>query len=406
MQLSYASGTLFCTGSGPWMADEAGDASGSRPKRGRRGGKSAKAQWALKARFDRGEHVPKAFLAKNFPPKAAKTEGDPLVVIIPEPSELADRPKIGSIFSSRHPEVLAKVPPVPKPKTESRLYLPGRASSRREAKAVGPIAPSPARVTVETRAVPKATPKAESRIAPKADPPVAKRLKSESGSGEPLGEPASSSGSRAAPHTPPKAARVAPSSPKSPPKAKLSDPIAPETNPSIVGARAVNLEKRISIDFHKVLDSVSAWGRPGHTIPLVNKIAVLESLRRDPRIVIGVCSYIGEGGYHSDQRRSNAVGEVDELNRFLLSKGIPASRRVLLKITTDPNKANLHPSKVSCHIDDKYSVIDQCKRRGLVVCQIYPHRSNKWPTSVDLDTALKGVERLTFAREFSEPFFD
>ena len=231
-------------------------------------------------------------------------------------------------------------------------------------------------------------------------------MKSESGSGEPLGEPASSSGSRAAPHTPPKAARVAPSSPKSPPKAKLSDPIAPETNPSIVGARAVNLEKRISIDFHKVLDSVSAWERPGHTIPLVNKIAVFESLRRDPRIVIGVCSYIGEGGYHSDQRRSNAVGEVDELNRFLLSKGIPASRRVLLKITTDPNKANLHPSKVSCHIDDKYSVIDQCKRRGLVVCQIYPHRSNKWPTSVDLDTALKGVERLTFAREFSEPFFD
>lgn len=206
--------------------------------------------------------------------------------------------------------------------------------------------------------------------------------------------------------------------PKAPPKnigavvpkgvgvVRLSDPVT-WGNPLVTStARPPRPgEIRISLDFHGVLDQEDCHTRASEKIPQANKEAILTFLRASDSHRVGICSYIGQFGEHSQKRRDSLRREFEGLNQYLSASGIPAERLVVLEITTDRSKSCISSESVSAHLDDRDNVIQQVKDRRVVGIQVTRYNSDHWPTARSLAEGLEQVSRLVFPRVFARPFY-
>ena len=121
--------------------------------------------------------------------------------------------------------------------------------------------------------------------------------------------------------------------------------MAPEWKTSLVvpkAIRAVIEEARISIDYHGVLDVAEAGDRESQGIHSVNQRALETFLNQfaDQGFKIGICSYIGETGPRSAERRSQILASVMAFN-----SDKPLAERIGLRIVTKPpfKAPFLHP---------------------------------------------------------------
>lgn len=134
---------------------------------------------------------------------------------------------------------------------------------------------------------------------------------------------------------------------------------APKTAPS---PSLVNL---LVLDYHHVLDvcrpperweTISEEAIP-HQVASALKGWLEESFYNQ----IGVCSYIGKHGRDWAQRRENAIGQIQELNRYLASVGV--FKQVGLKIV--PRKEDKGPvvveSGASTFCDDQVANLYSCQ---------------------------------------------
>lgn len=419
------------------MSDPEGDKGDQYKRHSRRGGKKAKKQKELAEKFERGEHVPRAFAAIHQSPSARPLSARQLVVgssaiSVPQvglSSSFSSAPKFGSLGGSSSsvghtfepfeggasassfvgPEVVAEsfvvpvsVVPPPNKLTTSTVPVP---------KTVGYPSASP----------PKGSQASNLGIFPKLGA-VFKSASPPKGTSEPTSLEASSCGQSAIEVPVPVTFESEASSlsksiavcsapePKLPPK-RLSEPVAPETNPPIVKTSTgtcTNPEIRVSLDFHNVLDCEYAGGPApaGVGVRGSNQLAILEFLQQDQRHRIGVCSYIGEFGQKSQSRRAELRSNIQSLNRFLTLRGIPNHQLVSLCICSDQDKCRINSNVCAVHIDDKASVIRAVRGRGVSGVQFAQGFSHEWPViQTTIADALQRVQSLVFPRVYSQPFY-
>ena len=417
------------------MSDREGDKGDQDKRHSRRGGKKARKQKELAEKFARGEHVPRAFAATHQSPSArpfpAKQGflGSPAnsVPQVGLSSSSSSAPKFGSLggsgsashtfepfeggspaISAVGPGVVAKsfvapssVAPPPKLTT---LVIP-------VPKKVGyPSAPPPKGSQVSNPAITsKLGAVFESASTPKRTFGLTSVEASSCGQSAievPVPVPLESEASSLS-----KSIVVCGvSEPKLPPK-RLSEPVAPETNPPIVKtftATRENLEIRVSLDFHNVLDCEYAGGPApaGVGVRGSNQLAILEFLQQDQRHRIGVCSYIGEFGQKSQSRRAELRSNVQSLNRFLTLRGVPNHQLVSLCICSDQDKRPITANVCAAHIDDKASVIRAVRGRGVVGLQFAQGFSHEWPViKTTIADALQRVQSLVFPRVYPLRFY-
>ena len=184
---------------------------------------------------------------------------------------------------------------------------------------------------------------------------------------------------------------------------KLSEPVGSQgfrpsrepytqTSKPVPGPRA---EIRLSVDFHGVLDlGVSGFICENQIAP-ENRNLLVDHINQFGHL-IGVCSYIGDKGPKSAQRRAALKEQIRQLNTEF-------GTEVKLCITSDPEKSVLNPDSVHVHIDDKISVAYRCKERGLDCVLVRARNHPEFPTCRNFQEALYWVQRRCYiARTFKQ----
>ena len=123
----------------------------------------------------------------------------------------------------------------------------------------------------------------------------------------------------------------------------------------------------MSIDFHKVLDVAQAGDSGAGVIHQVNK-QLLENFSDrfgDLGYTVAVCSYIGEGGRQSSERRSALLATIRDFNQ-----GKQQSKRLGLRIVSRSfEKAScLKSAGVVYHADDRQNICCQARHAASDPC--------------------------------------
>ena len=120
--------------------------------------------------------------------------------------------------------------------------------------------------------------------------------------------------------------------------------LKPTRGPPALAVREPNCsEVRLSLDFHGAVQDYS--GR----VSAENLAAIEDFIRDSRRNRIGICTYVGERGHHSQTRRREVASIVQD---FRSRTGLD----LRLLITSDKSKSAIDHS-VHCHIDDR---VDTC----------------------------------------------
>lgn len=192
---------------------------------------------------------------------------------------------------------------------------------------------------------------------------------------------------------------------------RLSQPIResaklqPGSFPTVASpsVRQEDLQVRIALDFHNVLDVASADGQSYEKIQPEAFAAIARFLLRSNKNFITIVSYIGERGFKSQGRRKSLREEVGKLNQRLASQGIERARLVRLLITSDPKKNELAKEAVSLHCDDKLSILDTCYQNEVIPIW-FSRRANRWYQSCNnLEEVLERSGQLVLPKVYSHP---
>ena len=328
-----------------------------------RGGKKARQQADLAARVARGEY---------FPPRFAKSSS-----LEPTVQQLTADDSIDS-------GVLVSTETRGTPKASTAIAGP-------------PPKPSLSTAVVKSPVTPPKVP------GPRTPPKAA-------------GYSGSSSSSRVTPSVGPKQlARIAGSVAIEPPKAKakLSSPVADlgkasvpvHVTSSVASTPGLNVI-RVSLDYNGVCNVESAGSRELKDISWPVVEAITAFLKESPLHFLGICSWIGTSGPESQNRRRSLVNQVIKLNRFLVDEeGIPPEQCVRLTITSDRDKGILTPETVSCHLDDKLSVIQACASRKVPTCWFSRQDSLRHKSVQSIKDFFEWVRGRCVPHQFTSEFF-
>ena len=187
---------------------------------------------------------------------------------------------------------------------------------------------------------------------------------------------------------------------------RLSQEVNPILRPGTTPVRspAVTIQAptvRLSLDLHGVLDidapTEGRWGIEART-------ATANWLTQSHYHEVGVCSFIGERGELSQQRRKQAKSEVVRFNTDY-------HRDLRICITSDRSKEVLQADTVSCHIDDRKNLCDELHSRGVPVVCLNEHlfRNKRlvsqcpYPVVPNIVQAFEAINRFRLVpRVFSE----
>lgn len=150
------------------------------------------------------------------------------------------------------------------------------------------------------------------------------------------------------------------------PKVETANPVNPKSekgpppasaNPTL-GTSRVSPEIRISVDFNGVLNVSRAGdqevqGFHPHNIEILRRFLAENS---DRGFKIGITSYIGLSGRHSQERRAQLQGAVRNFN-----KNQDPAQKLGLRILSSREKGPfLRETGAICHIDDRLGILENC----------------------------------------------
>ena len=116
---------------------------------------------------------------------------------------------------------------------------------------------------------------------------------------------------------------------------------------------------------------------------------------------VGITSYIGTKGPHSESRRNSLTQAVQDYNN---SCDHPA-HKIGLRILSSRDKSTfLKAAGVDVHIDDRQDTCLLALEQGIRVVRVSDHRSNKFPCVLSLQEALPIATQGLSARLRAEPF--
>ena len=94
------------------------------------------------------------------------------------------------------------------------------------------------------------------------------------------------------------------------------------------------------------------------------------------------------------------------MNRFLVDEeGISPEQCVRLTITSDRDKGILTPETVSCHLDDKVSVIQACASRKVPTCWFSRQDSLRHKSVQSIKDFFEWVRGRCVPHQFNSEFF-
>ena len=377
-----------------------GNFSDERPAKKRRGGKKAKKQQVLRERFERGEFVPKAFVSTGAGSSADRSAKSSSIVAFPKTVEAV-------IKEDSVPVTAAKQQGQTNP-SFSASSVEGKATSSQST----PIVSSPKFPGLRSSELSVPSPNCTPVLTTSFDScvvvvPKAKGLgpaASESVAGIPKAEGLAFPLAPVVPVVQPKTL------PKAPPKQSLSAPLVnlgkAGGGPVIVTSKPPPpLEVRVSLDYHNCLNLDRAGSPTFEGIRASHRKPILDFLQSSETHRIGICSYIGEKGQKSRERRARLRQEVVDLNTYLSNHGIPQERLVVLEITADHFKRCVDSSNCSAHVDDKTLVIESIRSRQVVRVQVTSHKFGRWPCVQSVGEGLQSLTRLVVPRVFHRGFY-
>ena len=156
----------------------------------------------------------------------------------------------------------------------------------------------------------------------------------------------------------------------------------PEVKATSLAAPGKGLELRVSLDYHGVLDCDIAKGPSAKGITTSNRDAICTFLATSYYNRVGVCSYIGRFGQQSQQCRQSLEFEIRYLNNDSRGQGIPESRLVKLRITSQPSKPEVQKDCCSVHVDFKISVLQACQEKQVVPVLFTTRASDQFTTAL------------------------
>ena len=132
-------------------------------------------------------------------------------------------------------------------------------------------------------------------------------------------------------------------------------------------------------------------------------------LKKSSTHKVGMCSYIGERGAKSQERRNSLRIQARLLNEWLSSSGVlekSENQLCILCSTIDKLKKVLKREIVTCHLDDKWEVIEQVIRNKAHGVYFSRRGWPDWYCAETVQEYLKLVdEEFTSRILFQEPFF-
>ena len=201
-----------------------------------------------------------------------------------------------------------------------------------------------------------------------------------------LSVPVPKSPAFSSPATPPAVAKVVPA-----PRTQESSGVVlkPTRGPPALAVREPNCsEVRLSLDFHGVVQDYS--GRVS-----AENLAAIEDFIRDSRHnKIGICTYIGERGHHSQTRRREVASIVQDFRAR-------TELDLRLLITSDKSKSAIDHS-VHCHIDDRVDTCCGIVERGGTAILISRRVHPDLETYPSLPLALQALRTRFVPKEFTK----